>query len=189
MGKDNAAPQGMAAIAAQLKNQHEDLLNSHADHSLSSEDRRARRIARLILVQALYQMDLTGLGVEAVITEFINHRLDDDTKANIDGVSIGASDPDFFASGLRGVVSHQDEIDALIISRLANNWRIERLDATLRAILRSGAWELRFRSDIGIEVTISEYVEIAKAFFGDSESKFVNAALDGMAVDIANQKA
>lgn len=147
--------------------------------SLDSKAKRARTVARLVLVQALYQMEITGGGVESVIREFADHRFDGD----IEGETLAAADEAFFAEGARAIVAHQAAIDLLVSERLAANWRLERLDTTVRAILRAGAWELKYRPDIAIEVIINEYVEIARAFFGESEARFVNAALDGVARD------
>ena len=93
------------------------------------------------------------------------------------------ADEDYFAAIVRGVVGGQRDIDGAIKARLASNWRLERLDSTLRALLRAGAWELRERQDVPREIVIDEYVELAKAFFDDAEAKFVNAALDGVARD------
>lgn len=140
---------------------------------------KARAAARLAAVQALYQMELAGEGVETVITEFSNHRFD----ADIEGEALAEADEAYFADVLRGVIAGQRDIDAAIKARLASNWRLERLDATLRALLRCGAWELRQRPDIPREIVIDEYVELAKAFFDPAEAKFVNAALDGVARD------
>ncbi len=148
--------------------------------SLSQKEKRARTVARLALVQALYQMELTGTGVESVIREFADHRFEND----LDGEPLAAADETFFAEGARAVVKEQAVIDPLIVERLASGWRIERLDTTVRAILRAGAWELKYRPDIGLEVIINEYVEIARAFFGETEARFVNAALDGIAKDV-----
>ncbi|WP_122465332.1 MULTISPECIES: transcription antitermination factor NusB [Brevundimonas] len=147
--------------------------------ALDSRQRRARTVARLAAVQALYQMELAGEGVETVITEFSNHRFDGD----IEGEMLAQADEEFFAELLRGVVEHQRDLDGKITARLASNWRLERLDATLRALLRCGAWELAHRPDVPREVVIDEYVELAKAFFDPAEAKFVNAALDGVARD------
>ena len=144
-----------------------------------SRQRRARTVARLAAVQALYQMELAGEGVETVITEFSNHRFD----ADIEGEPLAEADEGYFAEIVRGVVGGQRDIDAAVKARLASNWRLERLDSTLRALLRAGAWELRERQDVPKEIVIDEYVELAKAFFDDAEAKFVNAALDGVARD------
>ncbi len=150
-----------------------------AEPQLSSRQRRARTVARLAAVQALYQMELAGAGVETVITEFSNFRFD----ADIEGEPLAEADEAYFADVVRGVVENQREIDAAITKRLAANWRLERIDATLRALLRSGAWELLKQPDTPREVVIDEYVELAKAFFDDAEARFVNAALDGVARD------
>ena len=151
-----------------------------AEPQLTSRQRRARTVARLAAVQALYQMELAGEGVDTVIAEFSNHRFDSD----MEGEPLAEADEEYFAEIVRGVVGGQRDIDTAVKARLASNWRLERLDSTLRALLRAGAWELRDRQDVPREIVIDEYVELAKAFFDDAEAKFVNAALDGVARDV-----
>lgn len=136
-------------------------------------------MARLAAVQALYQMETAGAGVETVVREFSDHRFGGD----MEGEQLGEADEVFFADLVRGVVADQDDVDKFIATRLAKNWRLERIDATLRAILRAGAYELTRRTDVPVEVAIDEYVEIAKSFFEGPEPGFVNAALDGIARD------
>lgn len=140
----------------------------------------ARSVARLAAVQALYQMEVSNAGVEHVIREFIEHRFDRD----VDGVKLAAADEGFFAALVRGVVAEQTGVDAAIARRLADGWRLERLDATVRAILRAGVFELANRPDVPTEVAINEYVEVAKSFFEGTEPGFVNGALDGVARDV-----
>lgn len=156
---------------------------SRAEPELTSRQRRARTVARLAAVQALYQMELAGEGAETVISEFANHRFD----ADIEGQPLAEADEAWFADVVRGVVERQREVDAAIKVRLASNWRLERMDSTLRALLRAGAWELRERQEVPKEIVIDEYVELAKAFFDDAEARFVNAALDGVARDVRGQ--
>ncbi len=156
---------------------------SRAEPGLTSRQRRARTVARLAAVQALYQMELAGEGVETVISEFANHRFD----ADIEGQPLAEADEAWFADVVRGVVERQRDVDAAIKARLASNWRLERIDSTLRALLRAGAWELRERQEVPREIVIDEYVELAKAFFDDAEARFVNAALDGVARDVRGQ--
>lgn len=136
-------------------------------------------MARLAAVQALYQMETAGAGVEAVVREFSDHRFGGD----IEGESLAEADEAFFADLVRGVVADQADVDKFIAKRLAANWRLDRIDATLRAILRAGAYELTRRTDVPVEVAIDEYVEIAKSFFEGPEPGFVNACLDGIARD------
>jgi N utilization substance protein B len=93
------------------------------------------------------------------------------------------ADEAFFAEVVRGVVQAQADIDQAIAKRLASGWRLDRIDATLRAILRAGAYELTLREDVPVEVAIDEYVEITKSFFEGPEPGFVNAALDAIARD------
>ena len=145
--------------------------------------RPSRSVARLAAVQALYQMEVSSIGVEHVIREFTEHRFDRD----IDGVVLASADEGFFADLVRGVVAKQAEVDARIVKRLAEGWRLERLDATVRAILRAGAFELIHRLDVPTEVAIDEYVDVAKSFFEGTEPGFVNGALDGVARDVRTQ--
>ena len=169
-------PNSIQAVLAQLAETE----RAQAEPQLTSRQRRARTVARLAAVQALYQMELAGEGVETVITEFSNHRFD----ADIEGEPLAEADEAYFADVVRGVIHSQREIDASVKARLASNWRMERLDATLRALLRCGAWELAHKTDVPVEIVIDEYVELAKAFFDEAEAKFVNAALDGVARDV-----
>jgi N utilization substance protein B len=144
-----------------------------------SKAHQARSVARLSAVQALYQMEAAGLGNEAVIREFIDHRFD----ADLEGQTLAPADIDYFSAIVRGVVDRQKAIDQAIVRRLADGWRLERIDATLRAILRAGTFELMAQPQAPTEVVIDEYVEIAKAFFEGPEPGFVNGALDGIARD------
>lgn len=140
----------------------------------------ARTNARLAAVQALYQMEASGVGVDGVIAEFRAHRL----GADIEGRLLHEADDDFFAELVRGVVRLQAKIDPLIEKRLAQSWTLSRLDATVRAILRSSGYELISRPDIPARAVIDEYVEIANAFFGAEDPRFINAVLDALARDL-----
>ena len=141
--------------------------------------RQPRSVARLAAVQALYQMETAGAGVDTVVREFSDHRF----GADIEGAALAEADESFFAEVVRGVVADQAAVDQAVARHLAKGWRLDRIDATLRAILRAGAYELTGRPDIPIEVVIDEYVEIAKSFFEGPEPGFVNAALDAIARD------
>ncbi len=136
-------------------------------------------MARLAAVQALYQMETAGAGVETVVREFADHRFDRDLGEG----RLAHADEAFFAAIVRGVVGEQAVVDQAIGRRLAKDWRLERLDATVRAILRAGAFELMRLEAIPSEVAIDEYVEIAKSFFEGPEAGFVNATLDRIARD------
>ncbi len=146
---------------------------------MSGDWRQSRSVARLAAVQALYQMETAGAGAETVIREFSDHRFDRD----LEGVRLARADEGFFADLVRGVVADQDAVDRAVARRLAAGWRLERIDATARSILRAGAFELMRRPDVPAEVAIDEYVEIAKSFFEGPEPGFINAALDAIARD------
>ena len=139
----------------------------------------ARSVARLAAVQALYQMEVSGVGVEAVVREFVDHRFETD----MEGERLAPADIDYFGAIVRGVVADQTRIDRAVVRRLAKDWKLERLDATLRAMLRAGAFELIACPGSPTEVVIDEYVELAKSFFEGPEAGFVNGALDAIARD------
>ena len=145
----------------------------------SASPRQARSVARLAAVQALYQMEAAGSGVESVVREFHDHRFETD----IDGEPLASADEAFFGDLARGVVEHQTAIDGAIRAHLAANWRLDRLDATARAILRCAVFELTLRPDVPSEVVMDEYVEIAKSFFSGTEPGFINGVLDAIARD------
>ena len=153
---------------------------------MSGAPKQARSVARLAAVQALYQMEVSSVGAEAVIREFAEHRFDRDADPDGEGseTPLATADEAFFADLVRGVVEHQKAVDAAIARKLASGWRLDRLDATARAILRGGAYELAHRRDVPTEVVIDEYVELAKSFFEGPEPGFVNGALDAVAQDV-----
>ncbi len=134
-----------------------------------------RHAARLAAVQAIYQMELTGNDAESVAQEFCEHRF-----GEIEG-GTDEPDEDFFSDLVRGVPHHQVEIDRAIAEGLSENWKLQRIDSILRAILRAGIYELVVRKDVPVKVVIDEYLDIAHAFFGGEEPAFVNALLDRVA--------
>jgi N utilization substance protein B len=134
-----------------------------------------RQAARLAAVQAIYQMELTGEDAESVAQEFCQHRFGE--------LAAGEAEPDkdFFADLVRGVPHHQVEIDRSIAETLSEDWKLERIDSILRAILRAAIYELVARKDVPAKVVIDEYLDIAHAFFAGEEPAFVNALLDRVA--------
>lgn len=136
-----------------------------------------RGAARLAAVQALYQMDVGRASLEDTLAQFGAFHL----GREIEGEQYLPADADFFRQIVTGVAKHQLEIDPSVDKALAEGWPIERVDATLRAILRAAAFELLRRKDIPPKVVISEYVDVARAFYEDDASGMVNAALDAIA--------
>jgi N utilization substance protein B len=136
-----------------------------------------RGTARLAAVQALYQMDIVGAGLLEIAAEYEAYRL----GKEVDGSVYREADAQWFRAILSGVVEHQKEIDPVIGQSLTEDWPLSRLDSTLRAILRAGVYELTRRADVPVAVIVSEYVDIAKAFYDEDEPKLVNAVLDRVA--------
>ncbi len=142
----------------------------------------ARSTARLAAVQALYQQQMEGTALNKLLDEFHQHRLgrevDDEDH---EGEVFADAEVDFFDDVVRGVDARRDEIDEIVIGRLANGWTLARLDKTMLQVLRAGTYELLARADVPKATAISEYVDVAKAFFDDREAKFVNGVLDSIA--------
>jgi transcription antitermination protein NusB len=134
----------------------------------------SRTRARLAAVQALYQMELTQRDLSQVLDEFVKHRF---RTAEI----YAGADSGFFRALASGVAHAQNEIDAGIAEHLAEGWRLSRLDSILRAILRSGVYELMEQPAVPARVIVNEYVEIAHDFFGGDEPAVVNGVLNKVA--------
>ena len=145
----------------------------------SAKPANQRGTARLGAVQALYQMDVGGSPLPHVIAEFEAHRL----GSEIEGEQLRPADVDFFRALVSGVVEAQRQIDPIIHAALPATWPLTRIDLTLRAILRCGVFELLSRRDVPARVAITEYVDIAKAFFSADEPGLVNGILDRVARD------
>lgn len=138
---------------------------------------KARAAGRLAAVQALYQMEMTGIDVNAVIAEFRAGRLGQE----IDGAQYADADAGLFADLLRGVVSRQAEVDNLLAGALKPEWPLARLDATLRALIRAAVYELMARPEVPAKVVLSQYIDIAHAFFSGAEPSLANGVLDNIA--------
>ncbi|MEO0464505.1 MAG: transcription antitermination factor NusB [Pseudomonadota bacterium] len=142
----------------------------------------ARSSARLAAVQALYQMQMEGTALAKLLDEFHQHRLGREIDSEDHGEATYAeAEIEFFDDLVRGVTARRDEIDEHLTARLADGWALVRLDKTMLQVLRAGAYELMARNDVPKAAAISEYVDVAKAFFDDREAKFVNGVLDGVA--------
>lgn len=147
---------------------------------MSNQRSKARSAARLAAVQALYQRDMEGTALPRLLDEFHQHRL----GREIEGDTYADAEVPFFDDIVRGVDARGDEIDTALAARLAEGWSLKRLDKTLLQVLRCGTYELIARVDIPTGAVISEYVDVAKAFFDDREAKFANGVLDAVAKDV-----
>jgi len=143
---------------------------------------RRRSSARLAAVQALYQIDMSGAGVEAALRD--QARRLEDNGSGFEGSREQDLDEALLADLVHGVGRRRQEIDALVGSTLSGGWTLDRLEVVLRAILRAGTYELLARPDIDAPVTINEYVDLAKAFFEGGEPKLVNGVLDRLAATL-----
>lgn len=142
---------------------------------------RARRAgARLAAVQALYEMEQTEKSARATIRDFMEDRL----GLGPDGTPIDEADPDIFKSIVNAVVDHQVRIDNAILARLASGWKLTRLDATMRALLRASAAEFIAHEELSDAVILDEYVSLAHDFFDEADAKFANAVMQNIGRDL-----
>ncbi len=143
------------------------------------EERKANRrgAARLSAVQALYQMDIAGTGLNDILAEFEGHWI----GREVEGAQYLPAEAAFFRDIVGGVVREQRTLDPLIDDALARGWPLKRIEAILRAVLRAGAYELGHRGDVPARVVVSEYVDVANAFVDKDETGMVNAVLDQIA--------
>ena len=143
----------------------------------AAQARRMRSAARFYAVQALFQMEAADTDLDEVLEEFETHRM----GAEIDGATFAEADLPHFRAVLQAAVAEQARIDQMTQRALVARWPIDRIDPTLRAVFRAAGAEL-VATDTPPKVTITEYVDVAKAFYPDGkEAKFVNGVLDHMA--------
>jgi N utilization substance protein B len=133
--------------------------------------------ARLSVVQALYEMEISDKGVIEALAEFEAHWI----GREVEGIDHPPAEVAFFRDLLRGVVEEQRAIDPQLDKALVQGWPLKRIEAVLRAILRGGAYELMFRPDVPARVVISEYVDVARSFYGGDEPGLINGVLDKVA--------
>ncbi len=136
-----------------------------------------RSNARLAIVQALYQMEVADKGLNDIFAEFETHWI----GREIEGHQYKPAELKFFRDILQGVLAEQVGIDREIDAALQGGWPLQRIETVMRAILRAGAYELGWRKDVPMRVVITEYVDVAGAFFGPVESGMINAVLDRLA--------
>ncbi len=136
-----------------------------------------RSAARLAVSQALYQMEIAGKSLNDILAEFeapwFGREIEDDAYT--------PADPAFFRDVVSGVLRDQLAIDRGLDDTLAKGWPLRRIEALMRAILRAASYELRNRPDVPARVVVTEYVDVAAAFFGSDESGMINAVLDALA--------
>lgn len=134
-----------------------------------------RSAARLAAVQALYSMEITGVTAEQAVDEF-RQRQEDDKPARM-----AEPDGELVTLLVRGATAEGEVLDEMIGRALARDWTVDRLESVLRAILRAGSFELKARPQTPARVVITEFVDVAHAFYAGPEPKMVNAVLDKVA--------
>jgi N utilization substance protein B len=148
-------------------------------HAPNKDPRKAnkRGAARLAAVQALYQMDIAGTGLNEIYAEFESHWL----GTEVEGNEYLPAEAAYFRELVGGVVREQRALDPLIDTALAGGWPLKRIETVIRAVLRAGCYELGHRPDVPARVVVSEYVDVAHAFVERDETGMVNAVLDLLA--------
>ncbi len=141
---------------------------------------RNRSAARLAAVQALYQMEVAGKGLNEILAEFETHWIGNE----VEGEQYEEADIDLFRDVVKGVLSDQVAIDRQTDAMLQEGWPLRRVEAVMRAVMRAGVYELKGRGDVPARVVIKEYVDVAAAFLGADEVGMINAVLDKLGRNI-----
>jgi len=124
----------------------------------------ARRRARAIALQALFEINSVGHDMETVLTHLLpNEELSEENTT-------------FIRELVSGVIQNKERIDSNI-KTLAPAWPIEQIPIVDRNILRLAIFEILLDNKVPVKVAINEAVELAKAFGSDSSPKFVNGVL------------
>ncbi|MEM8628254.1 MAG: transcription antitermination factor NusB [Pseudomonadota bacterium] len=177
MSSDGSAPQTAPETAPQTASQEGSVAaGKDRGPGKSLRARGPRAISRLAAIQALYQMEIAQTDAGLVIDEFVQFRFDGDQATKL----YSGADRGFFRKLVTDVVRHQRELDPVIDAQLASGWRLGRIDAILRAILRAATVELRYYDDVPVKVVINEYIEVSREFFEADEPKVVNGVLDAL---------
>ena len=141
------------------------------------KNNKIQTVTRLVSVQSLYQMDMAGTDIDVIIKDHKNRIIFD----NKDDILINDLNTDMYKKILYGVFENQISIDNKIKEFLDEKWSYNRIDITLRAILRAAVYELLFTPDTPFKVVINEYINIAQSFYSEKEPEFLNAILDKVA--------
>ncbi len=155
------------------------MMKGPARNGSKSEVRKVTRrgAARLAAVQALYQMDIAGAGLNEILAQFESHWIGQE----VEGDKYLPAERAYFRELVSGVIEDQRTLDPLIDEALQSGWPLKRIEALLRAVMRAGAYELDRKRDVPARVIMSEYVAIADAFVDRDETGMVNAVLDQIA--------
>jgi N utilization substance protein B len=143
-----------------------------------------RRSARLAAVQALYQIEIARIEPDAVVLEFLQHRVSEE----IDGQVLGELDQALFAELVRESHARIGELDDMLSAVVDENWSVERLDTLMRVLLRAGLYELAYKLEVPARAIIAEYVALAHDFFFGKEPAMVNGMLDRLARSLREEE-
>jgi N utilization substance protein B len=143
---------------------------------------RPRTLSRVAAVQALYQAEQATQSPEAVIDQFVRHRIGDTPgHGGLDDGHLTEAQVPLFARIVRTATLQQDTLDGMIVQALPETWPLDRLDPVLRALLRAGGAELWMADGPPAKVVINEYLDVAHGFFAGEEPRLANGVLDRMA--------
>ncbi len=138
-----------------------------------------RSASRLLAVQALYELEVSEAPLDDILLEFLQKRWE--TQAGESNDPIAPPDKELFLKIVRGVAEKRSSLTEMVDGALTDGWVSGRLELVLKNILFAGAYELLDMQDIPPKVVISEYMDVAKAFFDGNEPKKVNGVLDKLA--------
>jgi len=157
------------------------------EKTITDAPENSRSAARLVAVQALYEMDMVDADADQVLGEFLKKRWKTGGSPPEDGdaeTEMTEPEPAWLDELVHGVTSQRDALDGLIGPALSGEWTVARLETLIRVILRAGVYELKTKKKIPAAVIISEYLNVAHAFFEGKEPQLVNGVLDTLAREL-----
>lgn len=154
-------------------------------------DPRSTSVARLAAAQGLYEMEITGASLDAILRDFVASRWkDQDAQPDDEGEIFELANPDKkkFGQIVKGVYQNKQQIDEILTGALSEGHDLENLDVLLRSMLRAAAYEMFFLPSVPVRVVINEYVDLAHAFYSEKEPSLVNGVLDKIAKVVRQQE-
>lgn len=140
----------------------------------------ARRGARIAVVQGLYMQEQTQCNTKDIAQQFT----DDHFVHTIEAKNSAIPDKEYFKKLLTNIPLSLEKLDVHIQDNLQELWKIDRLSAVVRCILRSAVYELLYEPTVPAPVVLNEYIEVGRAFVDEKDIKFINGLLDKVAKNV-----
>ena len=144
-------------------------------------DSRSTNVARLTAAQGLYEIEITGASLDAILLDFLARRWQNPDPDEPELGELAEPDKKKFSEIVGGVIENKSQIDEILTGALTERHSLDKLDVLLRSVLRAAAFEMFFLPKVPVRVIIKEYVDLTHAFYTENEPSLVNGVLDHIA--------